>query len=284
MKKYFLVSMTLLLSALVFGQTNRFVYVVSMKSNSNKPDDVKKELAYLDTDGKQSLFIAENVVKADSIMTAFRKTNVPPTAQQAQQMEGLRSTMRYVVKKDLVNGEVTFQNRIGRDSYSYTENNLFAWKIEPETMKIDKYNAQKATADFGGRKWTAWFTSEIPVSDGPYKFGGLPGLILKVEDEKGDYKFEMAESKKIAAVASVNQFGQIIKVKKKDYDKVAKRFQEDPESFMMANRGAGGRGGVPAPPSVQGGGRVSVSGGQGSNFRQRMLQEIKDNNNPIELQ
>ena len=281
MKKYFLVSMTLLLSALAFGQTNRFVYVVSMKPNSNKPDDVKKELAYLDTDGKQSLFIAEKVIQRDSLMSEFRKTNQRPDF---SKMQDLRSSINYTIRKNLANGEVTFENRIGRDNYSYTESNLFTWKIEPETMKIDKYTAQKATADFGGRKWTAWFTSEIPVSDGPYKFGGLPGLILKVEDEKGDYKFEMAESKKIAAVASVNQFGQTIKVKKKDYDKVAKRYQDDPESFMMSSRG----GGSISPPASGGSVRgVRVGGpgnGGGGDFRQRMIQEIKDNNNPIELQ
>lgn len=283
MKKYFLVSMTLLLSALAFGQTNRFVYVVSMKPNSNKPDDIKKELAYLDTDGKQSLFIAEKVIQRDSLMSELRKTNQRPDF---SKMQDLRSSINYTIRKNLANGEVTFENRIGRDNYSYTESNLFTWKIEPETMKIDKYTAQKATADFGGRKWTAWFTSEIPVSDGPYKFGGLPGLILKVEDEKGDYKFEMAESKKIAAVASVSQFGQTIKVKKKDYDKIAKRFQDDPESFMMASRGSGG--GAISPPASGGSVRgVRVGGpgnGGGGDFRQRMLQEIKDNNNPIELQ
>lgn len=275
--------MTLLLSALAFGQTNRFVYVVSMKPNSNKPDDIKKELAYLDTDGKQSLFIAEKVIQRDSLMSELRKTNQRPDF---SKMQDLRSSINYTIRKNLANGEVTFENRIGRDNYSYTESNLFTWKIEPETMKIDKYTAQKATADFGGRKWTAWFTSEIPVSDGPYKFGGLPGLILKVEDEKGDYKFEMAESKKIAAVASVIQFGQTIKVKRKDYDKVAKRFQDDPESFMMASRGSGG--GAISPPASGGsvrGMRVGGPGnGGGGDFRQRMLQEIKDNNNPIELQ
>lgn len=279
MKKYFLVSMALLLGTVAFGQTNRFVYVATMKPNSAKPDDIKKELAYLDTDGKQSLFIAEKVIKRDSLMSEFRKGNQRPDF---SQMQDLRSTINYMIRKNLVNGDITFENRIGRDNYAYTENNLFTWKIEPETMKIDKYTAQKATTDFGGRKWTAWFTSEIPVSDGPYKFGGLPGLILKIEDDKGDYKFEMAESKKIQTIASVNQFGQTIKVKRKDYDKVAKRFQDDPESFIMSGRGGGG-GMAPAPPASTQRTRVSVTGMPSGNFRERMLQEIKENNNPIEI-
>ena len=57
--------------------------------------------------------------------------------------------------------------------------------------KQNGYSAQKAVAEFGGRVWTAWFTKEIPLSDGPYKFSGLPGLIVKLEDDKGDYKFDL---------------------------------------------------------------------------------------------
>jgi hypothetical protein len=57
--------------------------------------------------------------------------------------------------------------------------------------------AQKATTDFGGRKWVAWFTNEIQFQDGPYKFHGLPGLILNIEDEKGDHVFRFVELKKM---------------------------------------------------------------------------------------
>ena len=30
-----------------------------------------------------------------------------------------------------------------------------------------------------------------------YKFSGLPGLIVKVEDEKGDYSFDLKKPKKL---------------------------------------------------------------------------------------
>lgn len=55
----------------------------------------------------------------------------------------------------------------------------FIGKLSHETIQILNFKAQKATAKYGGRKWTAWFCQEIPIPNGPYKFGGLPGLIVK---------------------------------------------------------------------------------------------------------
>jgi GLPGLI family protein len=59
------------------------------------------------------------------------------------------------------------------------------------TDKYKGFNVQKAITDFAGRKWIAWFTADIPIPDGPYKFYGLPGLILKLEDTTGSHKFNL---------------------------------------------------------------------------------------------
>jgi GLPGLI family protein len=48
---------------------------------------------------------------------------------------------------------------------------------------------------YAGRDYKAWFTNEIPVSDGPYKFYGLPGLIVEIEDSKKQYTFELVSYK-----------------------------------------------------------------------------------------
>lgn len=77
--------------------------------------------------------------------------------------------------------------------WRYTEEQpKFDWTIYADTLEVAGYLCQKAECDYGGRHWIAWFTSEIPLSFGPYKFRGLPGMILKIEDTSKHYCFEAA--------------------------------------------------------------------------------------------
>lgn len=56
------------------------------------------------------------------------------------------------------------------------------WKVTAEEKKIGEYNCRKATLDKGGRKWTAWFTNDLPHRAAPRTFTGLPGVVLEVTD------------------------------------------------------------------------------------------------------
>lgn len=96
------------------------------------------------------------------------------------------------VLKDLSKKEVISADRIGakiiliRDTITN-----FNWKITNEHQKILKYNCTKATTKFRGRNYIAWFTDEVPVLSGPWKFQGLPGLIVKVHDDQLMYNYEL---------------------------------------------------------------------------------------------
>lgn len=71
----------------------------------------------------------------------------------------------------------------------------FKWKLIKETKRIGNFSCQKAETLFRGRKYTAWYTRAIPIPYGPWKFHGLPGLILEVYDETGEVKFTSSEVK-----------------------------------------------------------------------------------------
>lgn len=64
------------------------------------------------------------------------------------------------------------------------------WSLQQEETKIiGKFICQKATTSFRGRDYEAWYTLEIPISNGPWKFQGLPGLILEIYTTDKDRSF-----------------------------------------------------------------------------------------------
>ncbi|MDN3586811.1 GLPGLI family protein [Pedobacter aquatilis] len=65
----------------------------------------------------------------------------------------------------------------------------FKWKITKERGKVLNYSCTKAVAKFRGRTYTAWYTDEISIRNGPWKFCDLPGLIIKVNDEQGIFTY-----------------------------------------------------------------------------------------------
>ena len=287
MKKLGIIALALFIQN-VSAQTNRFVYQVTMKPDAENKSDIKTENAYLDISPEKSVFYSENRIKRDSIMQKAFQGGGGRGSINREQIEGLRSNINYSVEKDKTNQKTYFKDRIGRDLYSYEEDRPLNWKIESETRKIGEYKVQKAETDFGGRKWTAWFTTDLPYQDGPYKFGGLPGLIVKIEDDKGDYSFDLMKNYKIAEFPTLNQFGNAVKVKSTDYLKQQQKFRIDPMSFM--NQSGGGQGGFSMTVRAGGGGRGPGGGGNQNpaDMRKRMEERVKDeakkNSNPIELQ
>lgn len=63
------------------------------------------------------------------------------------------------------------------------------WSICEDTLTVLNFVCHKATTFFRGRQYSAWFTLELPVDDGPWKFYGLPGMILKIEDDDRVFVF-----------------------------------------------------------------------------------------------
>lgn len=109
------------------------------------------------------------------------------------------------------------------------------WTLLPDTATILTYRCQKASCRFRGRNYTAWYTTEIPVSEGPWKLCGLPGLILKAEDSRGHYSFlctglqQFKESKPLLFNAKGYE-----SISRKDLDKIYERYFKDPVGYVAS--------------------------------------------------
>ena len=109
--------------------------------------------------------------------------------------------------------------------YEYEEPfDNFIWQITSETDTIHDYVCQKAICDFGGRIWEAWFTMEIPISDGPYKFCGLPGLIINIADTQDHYSYKFLSIEKPSESMMIYEVVEDrIKTTKKEFFKLRDR-------------------------------------------------------------
>ena len=267
-----------LLAQVTFAQTNRFVYQVTSKPDINNKSDIKTENAYLDISAEKSMFYSENRIKRDSVMKANFQSG-GARGFNREQMDGLRTNINYSIEKNKKDQKIIYKDRLGRDQYSYEEDRPLNWKILSETTKIGDYKVQKAETEFGGRKWTAWFTTDLPYQDGPYKFSGLPGLVVKAEDSTGDYSFDLMKNYKISDFPEMVTFGNVMKVKRTDYVKQQEKYKTDPASFMNSQRGGGG---ISAPMRIGGGGNQNPADMR-KRMEERAKEEAKRNSNPIEL-
>ena len=194
----------------------------------------------------------------------------------AYKIEKTYPDMKIVYEEGLQNGMTPMK-------LGYVDKTKFNWKILSDKEKIGTYNTQKATTDFGDRKWTAWFTTDLPFQDGPYKFSGLPGLIVKIQDEKGDYSWELKGNKKVDNFEELSYMEKIspggnskrVEVSREKFETTIAEFKKDPfatirpmlKPEMMSQKLPGS----------------DVSIGEMVKKQEKMLKDFYDaNDNPIE--
>ncbi|MCI6160810.1 MAG: GLPGLI family protein [Prevotella sp.] len=110
------------------------------------------------------------------------------------------------------------------------------WKLEEsDTVHILGYNCNKASVDFKGRHYTAWYSTAIPIAVGPYRFGGLPGLIMKIEESNGVFVWELKGMENVKKPICEYKYDKYTKCTAKDASKTIRRMFESPLSFLQSS-------------------------------------------------
>ena len=274
--KKLLINLFLILGILTIAQNKRFIYEYKFIPDSTNIEDDKTEMMFLDTTKDGSKYYSYTVFNSDSLMKADLERQLKATGSINVKSDMRKGNVRYSVTKTYPDYKINLHRRLSMDAYNISDERKINWKILPEKAKIGEWNAQKAEADFAGRHWTAWFSAEIPIQDGPYKFHGLPGLIVKIEDKTGSHKLELKGIKNITGELDINVFeAKEIAVNSKQFQKVVKEYENDPTKGIKQLQ--------------MGGATVILTGKDGNSAKvakeqeERLRNQIKKDNNKIEL-
>lgn len=216
---------------------NRFFYELTFKP---KKDSAKldKLITILDITPKKSIYQDYTLPAQDSIIKLAVEE-----MEKAKVWKDISKLIRmpkfaYKIVKTYPEMKEQYIDRVSMNLFGYDDPVKFTWNILPEKQKIGEYNTQKATTEYGGRTWTAWFSSDIPFQDGPYKFYGLPGLIVKIEDAEKNYSWMLSGNKKIANYEELSYSDKInakygvsntvTPTTKEKFDKAYASFKQDP--------------------------------------------------------
>lgn len=252
--KKFLAFGCLVLGILAQAQINRFFYEYKFIPDSNNKEDVKNEMMYLDIDQKGSTYYSRDKFVSDSITNVeIQKQMKSNSGNMNINRKEKQGQVSYKVTKAYPDFTTYLFRNISSDRYKIKEGEKPDWKILSDKQKIGEYNTQKATTSFGGREWVAWFSTEIPFQDGPYKFYGLPGLIVKIEDTTGSHIMTLVGNKKIADVSASDKEpelpqnirlfgmgGKELEVTENQFRKVWKDYVNDPTKNMRQMMGGSG--------------------------------------------
>jgi len=159
----------------VTAQTHRFIYDVTYKPDSASIE-LRKTNYYLDINPDETFYYERQFFVSDSI---FKSSGLRTFAGKTSDLLSKNRKLNQYILYSIQNFEI----------YQLKDNPVISWNIEKETKMYASLQLQKATTNFGGRKWTAWFSKEFPFQEGPYKFHGLPGMIVEIYDDKKNYHF-----------------------------------------------------------------------------------------------
>lgn len=191
-------------------------YEVEFSMLKDNLDYKETEVLYLYTSPQASVFVNES---SDS-----------------DQAGNWDSFFQLRVYKNFNNGKLIAIEELANKNYAYQEPEVpLDWRMSGDSKEFSRYKVQKATTSFAGREYIAWFTTEIPIADGPYVFHGLPGLIVELYDTENHYHFSLVSVVRMDEV-KVWETGKVEKVSKVRFKEVkdkTNRWEDTSSDFSV---------------------------------------------------
>ncbi|WP_288244644.1 GLPGLI family protein [uncultured Chryseobacterium sp.] len=185
MKKYLIILLTFLSNFCILKSQSFVVQYEYSKHIAKDSTKIIKQNTFLNINKESSLFFSEAPYLADSLIASDEKLGKKINFKRLPS-----DFLGCYIQKKIAKKEVTYySDEFDESEFKYVEKPNFKWDVTKEKKTIMGYSVYLATTKYAGRNYKAYFTKDIPIQEGPYKFFGLPGLILELFDEKMDHHF-----------------------------------------------------------------------------------------------
>ncbi|MBB6371521.1 GLPGLI family protein [Chryseobacterium shigense] len=262
------VFLSLIVFSGLYSQTKRVIYEV--KYRKTVQDTVlTKEFYHADLNKTEKIYYNRDFYVSDSLNKANNNLSSVPK-------------LTNLLTMDNDSGNFTEYEFLGNDVIKRETQPRQVWTLSKILKKTDDFELQQATCTWGGREWIAWFYPESPITEGPYKFRGLPGLIFEVYDTEKNYHFKLIKTESYSITQKIDffqyPFKQAILVDEARYKKLKTDYYYDPLIFI--NNGSVDFNKYEAV-FLNDGTKITKDNKRQEIEKQRAL--IKKYNNPVEL-
>ena len=183
------------------------------------------------------LQVGRNVTKFYSYKTwqTDSLVRVTPPEQVMANLGSFHGGVQDILFRDQKAGRLTHTDQIGMAHLLYTEPLPdCGWELADGERTILGYACRRATCTFRGRNYEAWYAPEIAVSAGPWKFGGLPGLILAIRDDAGVLDLEATcVEERVEPICMTKR--NYMKTSRKKYRELKQKIMTDPIGYLTNN-------------------------------------------------
>ena len=207
-----------------------FFYSLDFVPNKDNPESKRNTVYILQIGKNYSKFTEYNNLKRDSLNKNFSSLKTVG-AKEANELSQFKVQSKKTLIKDINNKTNLIQDVIGY-TYQYEDKQpVLKWNLINESKEILGFKSKKATTHYSGRNYTAWYSAAIPINNGPYIFQGLPGLILSLSSDDGEYVFNIIGSQKKEDDIYLRINDKIINTTRKKFQMLEKSYFDNPGFF-----------------------------------------------------
>jgi GLPGLI family protein len=182
MKKIFSLSYLFLFGIYLYAQKQPQLSATYLYTNIDIEEKIDVRLLI---NGREALSTFKNTKTDTTFVNEVEEINIK---REANDSIG-RLYYQSIEKKQLVFRDFILIDNVFKPVIVEEDIPAFNWQFTNETKNIGKFSCNLAKSNFRGRNYNVWYTMDIPTSFGPWKFYGLPGLIVEANSDDNSVSF-----------------------------------------------------------------------------------------------